>query len=140
MQGQQASGRIFVLNFLVFYNTLLGETTANSSINMKFLPALQRGKDIRSFNWCEYMIRCLDRTVETWTPKEPFLGPMPLLVAALIRDQKMYEEGEPRATHLIEDITDDDIEAVSIKLDSVRFDQILVDAYELQPEQRYPFA
>ncbi|KAJ0485704.1 hypothetical protein HanLR1_Chr14g0533721 [Helianthus annuus] len=128
MQGQQASGRIFVLNFLVFYNTLLGETTTNSSINMKFLPALQCGKDIRSFNWCEYMIRCLDRMVETWTPKEPFLGPMPLLVAALIRDQKIYKEGEPRATYLIEDITDDDIEAVSIKLDSVRFDQILVDA------------
>ncbi|KAJ0534409.1 hypothetical protein HanIR_Chr09g0419461 [Helianthus annuus] len=139
MQGQKASGRIFVLNFLLFYNTLLGETTTNSSINMEFLPALHRGKDIRSFNWCEYMIRCLDRTVKTWTPKEPFLGPMPLLVAALIRDQKKYKEGEPRATHLIEDITDDDIEAVSIKLDSVRFDQMLVDAYELQPEQSYPF-
>ncbi|KAJ0428459.1 hypothetical protein HanHA300_Chr17g0646361 [Helianthus annuus] len=142
MQGQKASGRIFVLNFLLFYNTLLGETTTNSSINMKFLPALHRGKDIRSFNWCEYMIRCLDRTVETWTrtPKEPFLGPMPLLVAALIRDQKKYEEGEPRATHLIEDINDDYIEGVSIKLDSVRFDQMLVDAYDLQPEQSYPFA
>ncbi|XP_035830847.1 uncharacterized protein LOC110869443 [Helianthus annuus] len=140
MQGQQASGRIFVLNFLLFYNTLLGETTTNSSINMKFLPALHRGKDIKSFNWCEYMIRCLDRTVEAWTPKEPFLGPMPLLVAALIRDQKIYKEGEQRAAHLIEDINDDDIEAVSIKLDSVRLDQILVEEYELQPEQRYPFA
>ncbi|KAM0058415.1 hypothetical protein Hdeb2414_s0005g00170011 [Helianthus debilis subsp. tardiflorus] len=72
--------------------------------------------------------------------KGTFLGPMPLLVAALIHDQKIYKEGEPRATHLIEDITDDDIEAVSIKLDSVRFDQILVDAYELQPEQSYLFA
>ncbi|XP_035830816.1 uncharacterized protein LOC118480200 [Helianthus annuus] len=140
MQGQQASGRIFVLNFLLFYNTLLGETTTNSSINMKFLPALHRGKDIKSFNWCEYMIRCLNRTVEAWTPKEPFLGPMPLLVAALIRDQKIYKEGEQRAAHLIEDINDDDIEAVSIKLDSVRLDQILVEEYELQPEQRYPFA
>ncbi|KAJ0563587.1 hypothetical protein HanLR1_Chr07g0247151 [Helianthus annuus] len=140
MKGQQASGRIFVLNFLLFYNTLLGETTTNSSINMKFLPALRRGKDIKSFNWCEYMIRYLDRTVEAWTPKEPFLGPMPLLVAALIRDQKIYKEGEQRATHLIEDINDDDIEAASIKLDSVRLDQILVEEYELQPEQRYPFA
>ncbi|MFS7951916.1 hypothetical protein Hanom_Chr07g00600841 [Helianthus anomalus] len=50
MKGQQASGRIFVLNFLLFYNTLLGETTTNSSINMRFLPALHRGMDIRSFN------------------------------------------------------------------------------------------
>ncbi|KAJ0683437.1 hypothetical protein HanPI659440_Chr16g0658271 [Helianthus annuus] len=77
MQEQKASGRIFVLNFLLFYNTLLGEATTNSSINMRFLPALRRGMDIRSFNWCEYMIRCLDQTVEAWTPKECFLGPMP---------------------------------------------------------------
>ncbi|KAJ0914559.1 hypothetical protein HanPSC8_Chr06g0239961 [Helianthus annuus] len=65
---------------------------------------------------------------------------MPLLVAALIRDQKKYKEDEPRAAHLIEDITQDDIEAVSIKLDTVRFDQMLVEAYDLHPEQRYPFA
>ncbi|KAF5818944.1 hypothetical protein HanXRQr2_Chr02g0071961 [Helianthus annuus] len=43
MQGQIASGRIFVLNFLLFYNTLLGETATNSTINMRFLPALCRG-------------------------------------------------------------------------------------------------
>ncbi|MFS7976851.1 hypothetical protein Hanom_Chr10g00897201 [Helianthus anomalus] len=65
---------------------------------------------------------------------------MSLLVAALIHDQKKYEEGEPRAAHLIEDIIDVDIDGVSIKLDSVRFDQMLVDAYDLQPEQSYPFA
>ncbi|KAM0061877.1 hypothetical protein Hdeb2414_s0004g00141351 [Helianthus debilis subsp. tardiflorus] len=140
MKGQQASGRIFVLNFLLFYNTLLGETTTNSSINMRFPPALCRGMDIRSFNWCKYMIRCLDRTVEAWTPKDCFLSPMPLLVAALICDQKKSEEDEPRAAHLIEDITQDDIEAVSIKLDTAKFDQMLVEAYDLHPEQRYPFA
>ncbi|MFS8008753.1 hypothetical protein Hanom_Chr14g01276591 [Helianthus anomalus] len=64
---------------------------------------------------------------------------MPLLVEALIRDQKKYKEDEPRAAHLIEDITQDDIEDVSIKLDTVRFDQMLVEAYDLQLEQRYPF-
>ncbi|MFS7928520.1 hypothetical protein Hanom_Chr04g00321741 [Helianthus anomalus] len=50
MQGQNASGRIFVLNFLLFYNTLLGEITTNSTINMRFLPALRRGIEIKSFN------------------------------------------------------------------------------------------
>ncbi|MFS7945080.1 hypothetical protein Hanom_Chr06g00519781 [Helianthus anomalus] len=80
MQAQNASGRIFVLNFLLFYNTLLGETTHNSSINMRFLPALRQGIKIKSFNWCEYMIRCLDRIVDEWLPKDCFLGPMPLLV------------------------------------------------------------
>ncbi|KAF5781470.1 hypothetical protein HanRHA438_Chr11g0496741 [Helianthus annuus] len=80
MKGQHTSGRIFVLNFLLFYNTLLGEITTNLMINMRFLPALSRGIEIMSFNWCEYMIRCLDRTVEAWLPNGPFLGPMPLLV------------------------------------------------------------
>ncbi|KAF5789632.1 hypothetical protein HanRHA438_Chr09g0385541 [Helianthus annuus] len=65
---------------------------------------------------------------------------MPLLVAALIRDQKKYEEDEPRAAHLIEDIIQDDIESVSIKLDTVRFDQMLVEEYDMQAEQRYQFA
>ncbi|MFS7913115.1 hypothetical protein Hanom_Chr02g00138041 [Helianthus anomalus] len=37
--------------------------------------------EIRSFKWCEYMIRCLDRTVEAWSRNDCFLGPMPLLVA-----------------------------------------------------------
>ncbi|KAJ0560232.1 hypothetical protein HanRHA438_Chr06g0264071 [Helianthus annuus] len=62
------------------------------------------------------------------------------LQAALIRDQKKYEEDEPRSAHLIEDITEEDIDGVSIKLDSVRFDQTLVEAYDLNPEQSYPFA
>ncbi|MFS7967177.1 hypothetical protein Hanom_Chr09g00782721 [Helianthus anomalus] len=86
------------------------------------------------------MIRCLDRTMEAWTPKDCFLGPMPLLVAALIRDQKKYEEDEPRAAHLIEDITQDVIKEVGIKLDTIKFDQMLVEAYDLHPEQRYPFS
>ncbi|KAM0026250.1 hypothetical protein Hdeb2414_s0020g00555951 [Helianthus debilis subsp. tardiflorus] len=80
MQAQNARGRIFVLNFLLLTNTLLGETTHNSSINMRFLPALRQWIKIKSFNWCEYMIRCLDRTVDEWLPKDCFLGPMPLLV------------------------------------------------------------
>ncbi|MFS7951917.1 hypothetical protein Hanom_Chr07g00600851 [Helianthus anomalus] len=86
------------------------------------------------------MIRCLDRTVEAWTPKDCFLGPIRLQVAALIRDQKNSDEDEPRAAHLIEDITQEDIEAVSIKLDTVSFDQMLVEAYDLHLEERYPFA
>ncbi|KAF5813978.1 hypothetical protein HanXRQr2_Chr03g0105201 [Helianthus annuus] len=80
MQAQKANGGIFVLNFLLFYNTLLGETTTNSSINMRFLPAMHRGMEIRIFNQCEYMIRCLDRKVEGWSTNDCFLGPMPLLV------------------------------------------------------------
>ncbi|KAM0070434.1 hypothetical protein Hdeb2414_s0001g00013071 [Helianthus debilis subsp. tardiflorus] len=139
MQAQKASRRIFVLNFLLFYNTLLVETTTNSSINMRFLPALRRGMEIRSFNWCEYMIRCLDRTVEAWSPNDYFFGPMPLLVAALIGDQKKFREDEPRSINIIENITQDDIKSLSIKLDMVRFEQVLENEKGLHPIQRYPF-
>ncbi|KAJ0443318.1 hypothetical protein HanIR_Chr16g0819431 [Helianthus annuus] len=50
MQTQHATRRIFVLNFLLFYNTLLDGTTHNSSINMRFLQALRCGLDIKNFN------------------------------------------------------------------------------------------
>ncbi|MFS7907209.1 hypothetical protein Hanom_Chr01g00068601 [Helianthus anomalus] len=107
---------------------------------MRFLLVVRRGMDIRSFNWCKYIIRCLDRTVEARTQKDYFLGPMLLLVAALIGDQKKSYKNKPRTAHLIEDITQDDIESLSIKLDTVRFEQMLEKEYELHPEQRYPLA
>ncbi|MFS7972597.1 hypothetical protein Hanom_Chr09g00846661 [Helianthus anomalus] len=56
MQKEHASRRIFVLNLLCFYNTLLCETTHSPSINMRFLPTLRQGLDINNFNWCEYII------------------------------------------------------------------------------------
>ncbi|MFS7912789.1 hypothetical protein Hanom_Chr02g00134001 [Helianthus anomalus] len=63
LETQHARGRIFELNFLIFYNTILGETTHNSSINMRFFHRCIAGFNIRSFNWCEYMIKCLDRNL-----------------------------------------------------------------------------
>ncbi|MFS8025184.1 hypothetical protein Hanom_Chr16g01471921 [Helianthus anomalus] len=109
----------FVLNFLVFYNTILGETTQDSSIDMRFLPAVHRALDITSFNWCEYMIRCLDRNVDGWSPKDNFFGPMPWLVAALVNGQNKFKPNEWRSMHLIEDIMQDDIDSLSMKLDTI---------------------
>ncbi|MFS8002017.1 hypothetical protein Hanom_Chr13g01197141 [Helianthus anomalus] len=86
------------------------------------------------------MLRCLNWNVDGWLPKDYFLGPMALLVAALMRDQKRFNPDEPRLIHLIEDIMQHDIESLSIKLDIVRLEQLLENEKGLHPVQRFPFA
>ncbi|MFS8025693.1 hypothetical protein Hanom_Chr16g01478141 [Helianthus anomalus] len=76
------------------------------------------------------MIRCLDRNVDGWLPKDCFLGPMALLVvptlqADLVRDQKKFNLDKPRSIHLIEDNMQNNIESLSINLDTMRFEQLL---------------
>ncbi|MFS7928509.1 putative aminoacyl-tRNA synthetase, class Ia, anticodon-binding protein [Helianthus anomalus] len=61
------------------------------------------------------------------------------LQAALIGDQKKFRENEPRSVNIIEDITQDDIESLSIKLETVRFEQVLENEKGFHPVQRYPF-
>ncbi|KAJ0476983.1 putative papain-like cysteine peptidase superfamily [Helianthus annuus] len=80
---QSDNGRLFVLNFLVLYFSLLGETTTNNSVNVRFISNIQPGVDIKSFNWCAYMISCLKRTKTAWRGgDDAFRGPMLLLAIA----------------------------------------------------------
>ncbi|KAJ0552986.1 hypothetical protein HanRHA438_Chr08g0343231 [Helianthus annuus] len=137
--SQDSYDRACVLNFLIFYNTILGETTHNSSVNMRFLPSMHRGVDIKSYNWCEYMIRCLNRNAAGWEPKDNFFGPLPLLVAALVNDQMTNDPDQPRSIRLIGDIVQDNIDELSIKLEKVRFEQMLANEKGLNPPQKYPF-
>ncbi|MFS7972596.1 hypothetical protein Hanom_Chr09g00846651 [Helianthus anomalus] len=57
----------------------------------------------------------------------------------MVRDQKKFNPDEPRSIHLIEDIVQDDIESLSIKLDIVRLEQLLENEKGLHPVQRFPF-
>ncbi|MFS7977297.1 hypothetical protein Hanom_Chr10g00902361 [Helianthus anomalus] len=134
---QNSYDRTFVLNFLIFYNTIMGETKHNSSINLRFLPSMHRGVDIKSYNWCEYVIRCLNRNADGWEPKDNFFGHLPLLVAALVNDQVTNHPDQQRS--ILGDIVQDDIDELSIKLDAVRFEKMLENEKGLKPPQKYLF-
>ncbi|MFS8024176.1 hypothetical protein Hanom_Chr16g01460161 [Helianthus anomalus] len=75
--------RLCVLNFLILYFSLLGDTTTNNSVNVRFISNIQPGVDIKSFNWCSYMVSCLNRTKMAWRGgDDAFRGPMLLLAIA----------------------------------------------------------
>lgn len=80
MEKYKRNGRLFILNFLVFFFTFMGETTQNNSVNLFFLPSVKKGMNVKSFNWCSYMITLLNRSKKTWKPDKHFHGPLALLL------------------------------------------------------------
>ncbi|MFS7956016.1 hypothetical protein Hanom_Chr07g00649611 [Helianthus anomalus] len=74
---------IFKLNFLILYNSLLGETTKSSIVNKRFLKAITDDSTIRNLNWCNYMITCLKRTKEEWNGVKPYHRPLTFLAVCL---------------------------------------------------------
>ncbi|MFS7910738.1 hypothetical protein Hanom_Chr02g00109731 [Helianthus anomalus] len=80
LDWQADHGRLFVFNFLILYFSLLGETTTNNSVNVRFISNIQPDVDIKSINWCSYMVSCLNRTKTTWHGgDDAFRWPMLLL-------------------------------------------------------------
>ncbi|MFS7984893.1 hypothetical protein Hanom_Chr11g00992051 [Helianthus anomalus] len=81
MVTDTSSDRAFELNWLVLYNTILGEISACNTVNQRFLGCVYPNVKISSFDWSNYMITCLDRTASAWNRKrnDPFRGPIVLL-------------------------------------------------------------
>ncbi|MFS7982049.1 hypothetical protein Hanom_Chr10g00958151 [Helianthus anomalus] len=81
MVSDTSSNRVFELTWLVLFNTVLREVSACNTVNQRFLGCVDRNVDIASFDWCSYMITCLERTTNAWNRKrdDPFRGPIMLL-------------------------------------------------------------
>ncbi|MFS7966687.1 hypothetical protein Hanom_Chr09g00776711 [Helianthus anomalus] len=61
------------------------------------------------------------------------------LQTALVNDQMTNHPDQPRSICHIGDIVQDDIDELSIKLDKVRFKQILANEKGLNPPHKYPY-
>ncbi|KAI3797904.1 hypothetical protein L1987_33168 [Smallanthus sonchifolius] len=83
---KKLSGRKFILNFLVGFFTVFGETNKNSVVNQGFLTSVKKGIDIREPRWCDYMIRWLNKSKSAWNPSTHFNGPLALLVLVVVND------------------------------------------------------
>ncbi|KAJ0560631.1 hypothetical protein HanRHA438_Chr06g0269421 [Helianthus annuus] len=79
---------IFDLNWLVMFNSVMGETSANNTVNQRFLVCMDPNACITSFKWCRYMITCLNRTTQAWARNDgqPIRRPIVLLAAVYAYD------------------------------------------------------
>ena len=82
VKEQKESGRLFQLNFLVMFNSIMAELTHGGNVNMKFLTTLQPDVDIKDVDWCSYVIDCLNRKTTSWFQSKAahYIGPITFLV------------------------------------------------------------
>ncbi|KAK9072148.1 hypothetical protein SSX86_008580 [Deinandra increscens subsp. villosa] len=73
------AGRMFCLNFLVIVLSTLAECTKQSTVNMRFLKSLPEGAIVQEYDWCSYVIECLNRTKKAWNGVEHYNGPITFL-------------------------------------------------------------
>ncbi|KAD5802473.1 hypothetical protein E3N88_13833 [Mikania micrantha] len=87
------SRRLFKINFLVVFNTIMAQMSQGSTTNMSFLTSLKQGADFKSFDWCSYIITCLNITKDKWNGKEHYNGPATFLT--LLYAHHMNERSHP---------------------------------------------
>ncbi|KAL8231402.1 hypothetical protein R6Q57_001180 [Mikania cordata] len=87
------SGRLFKINFLVVFNTIMAQMSQGSTANMSFLTSFKQGADFKSFDWCSYIITCLNRTKDKWNGKQHYNGPATFLT--LLYAYHMNERSHP---------------------------------------------
>nr|XP_043636488.1 uncharacterized protein LOC122607554 isoform X2 [Erigeron canadensis] len=79
MEMQGKGGRLFKLNFLVLFVTIMAESQGGL-VNQKFLGCIRNLEDVRNMDWCQYILECLVRTRKGWNPKSHYNGPLAFLV------------------------------------------------------------
>ncbi|KAL8201864.1 hypothetical protein R6Q57_011011 [Mikania cordata] len=75
------SGRMFKLNFLVMFFSIMGESMKSNTVNQRFLTSVTTKMDVKKLSWCDYVLTCLRKTRQTWNGGEDelFDGPQVLL-------------------------------------------------------------
>ncbi|KAL8208761.1 hypothetical protein R6Q57_008173 [Mikania cordata] len=80
------AGRFFELNFLVIFYTVIGKMTQGSKVNTKFLTSLKDGAEIKSFDWCSYIVSCLNKTRIKWNGYQHYNGRLTFLLLVYAYD------------------------------------------------------
>ncbi|XP_076950438.1 uncharacterized protein LOC143623400 [Bidens hawaiensis] len=109
LKSYTKGGTLFKLNFLVLYNTIMGETTKCVDVNHKFLSSIINEGDISSMDWCSYIITCLKRTKEEWNGIEPYNGPLTFLAVLYAHELQLKSSPENVMTPTIQYVTTDSL-------------------------------
>ncbi|MFS7909861.1 putative phospholipase [Helianthus anomalus] len=100
-------GILFKLNFLVIFNSIMGETTKSATVNQKFLTSINSEADIPNMDWCSYIIACLKRTREGWSGIEPYNGPLTVLAVLYAHERQLKRSPENVVTPALQYVTTD---------------------------------
>ncbi|KAD4180345.1 hypothetical protein E3N88_28936 [Mikania micrantha] len=68
--------------------------TQGSKVNMEFLTSLKNGVDVGSFDWCSYIVSCLQKTKLKWNGYQHYNGPLTFLLLLYAHDS--YERANPK--------------------------------------------
>ncbi|KAL8217085.1 hypothetical protein R6Q57_023922 [Mikania cordata] len=55
------SGRMFKLNFLVMFFSVMGESMKSNTVNQRFLTSVTTKMDVKKLSWCDYVLTCLGK-------------------------------------------------------------------------------
>ncbi|XP_022004460.1 uncharacterized protein LOC110902023 [Helianthus annuus] len=99
-------GILFKLNFLVIFNSIMGETTKSATVNQKFLTSTNN-EAIPNMDWCGYIIACLKRTREGWSGIEPYNGPLTVLAVLYAHERQLKRSPENAVTPALQYVTTD---------------------------------
>ncbi|XP_076889859.1 uncharacterized protein LOC143540771 isoform X2 [Bidens hawaiensis] len=104
----QGVGELFKINFLVLVNTSIGFVTKSTTVNQRFIAAIDKTSDIPNMDWCSYVIENLKTTKEEWRGIDvQYNGPITFLVMLYTHEyQKKYGPfGTPVTTPAVNYIT-----------------------------------
>ncbi|XP_022004468.2 uncharacterized protein LOC110902032 [Helianthus annuus] len=107
LKSYRRGGILFKLNFLVVFNSIMGETTKSATINQKFLGSINNEADIPNMDWCSYIIACLKRTKEGWSGIEPYNGPFTVLAVLYAHERQLKRSPENAVTPALQYVTTD---------------------------------
>lgn len=82
MVYQKQGGKMFQLNFLVLFVTIMAEVIKCGTVNQKFLPCMTNINEIKDMDWCGYILDCLKRTKAEWKRGTHYNGPLVFLVVS----------------------------------------------------------
>ncbi|PWA61817.1 major facilitator superfamily domain protein [Artemisia annua] len=72
------NGRLFQVNFLVLFCTILAPVVSTGTLNLGVIPSLIDLK-VNEMNWCQYVVNYLTSERLKWKPGKRFYGPILLL-------------------------------------------------------------
>ncbi|KAM0064979.1 hypothetical protein Hdeb2414_s0003g00109361 [Helianthus debilis subsp. tardiflorus] len=115
-------GRLFILNFLVVYFSFLGEIKTNNLVNVRYVSYIQPNVDVKSFDWCSYIVSCLNQTKKALhSADDAYRGPMVLLAIAYAIEKKSIPSAH--SSPVIELVDDDVLEKLHAEMGNLHSDQ-----------------
>ncbi|KAJ0548030.1 hypothetical protein HanIR_Chr08g0378841 [Helianthus annuus] len=92
----------FVQNFLMLFINCIVECGIMGDVTTMDLQHLQPNIEIRSLNWCDYIIQSLKKSKKSWNREEPnsyFNGPIFLLILVYLCGTKFEKMDTPTDVH-----------------------------------------